>query len=222
LHTARGRPDRDDRRNPLSAGCDHADRSCEESKVGQYPATTSAPPAARAGRAEPSLLRRGDEETAADLEAEPARLSIFDGIQSEDNLFRAMKLEGIDHVAIAVPDMDRAIAWYTEVLGFQRQHTEEWNGVPAFLGLGSTAIALFPQEQTSAAQPVRGGPMLHLAFRTDRPGFVRAQEELRWRKISFRFEDHEIAHSIYFRDLNGLPLEITTYDVVRKNEEESG
>ncbi|MGB8343215.1 MAG: VOC family protein [Chthoniobacterales bacterium] len=125
-----------------------------------------------------------------------------------------MKLEGIDHVAIAVPDMDRTIAWYTEVLGFQRQHTEEWNGVPAFIGLGSTAIALFPQEQTSAGQPARGGPMLHLAFRTDRPGFVRAQEELRKRKISFRFEDHEIAHSIYFRDLNDLPLEITTYEVV--------
>jgi hypothetical protein len=55
--------------------------------------------------------------------------------------------------------------------------------------------------------------MLHLAFRTDRAGLVRAQEELRKRKITFRFEDHEIAHSIYFRDLNDLPLEITTYEV---------
>jgi catechol 2,3-dioxygenase-like lactoylglutathione lyase family enzyme len=124
-----------------------------------------------------------------------------------------MKLEGIDHVAIAVPDVDQAIAWYTEVLGFQRQHAEEWNGVPAFIGLGSTAIALFPQEQPLAGQPAHGGPMLHLAFRTDRAGFVGAQEELRKRRIPFRFEDHEIAHSIYFRDLNDLPLEITTYEL---------
>ena len=124
-----------------------------------------------------------------------------------------MKLEGIDHVAIAVPDLDRAIAWYTEVLGFRRQYAEEWSGVPAFIGLGSTAIALFPQEQTSTGQSAHGGPMLHLAFRANRAEFVKAQEELKRRKISFRFEDHEIAHSIYFRDLNDLPLEITTYEV---------
>ena len=55
--------------------------------------------------------------------------------------------------------------------------------------------------------------MLHLAFRANRAEFVKAQEELKRRKISFRFEDHEIAHSIYFRDLNDLPLEITTYEV---------
>ena len=55
--------------------------------------------------------------------------------------------------------------------------------------------------------------MLHLAFRTDREGFVRAQEELEKRKIAFHFEDHGISHSIYFRDLNDLRLEITTYEM---------
>ncbi len=124
-----------------------------------------------------------------------------------------MKLEGIDHVALAVPDLDQAIAWYTEVLGFEREHVEEWDGVPAFLGLGSTALAFFPKEETTSGKAARGGAMLHLAFRTDRTGFVNAQEELTKRKISFRFEDHGIAHSIYFRDLNDLPLEITTYEV---------
>ena len=57
-----------------------------------------------------------------------------------------MNLEGIDHVAIAVPDMKKAIAWYREVLGLERQHTEEWDGVPAFVGKGATAIAFFPQD----------------------------------------------------------------------------
>ncbi|MGH8094610.1 MAG: VOC family protein [Chthoniobacterales bacterium] len=124
-----------------------------------------------------------------------------------------MKLEGIDHVAIAVPDLARTIAWYSEVLGFQRQHADEWNGVPAFMGIGSTAIALFPQKEKSTGQAARGGAMLHLAFRADRAEFVRAEAELEKRKISFRFEDHGIAHSIYFRDLNDLPLEITTYEL---------
>ena len=123
-----------------------------------------------------------------------------------------MKLDGIDHVAMAVPDVAETVAWYREVLGLERLHADEWDGVPAFIGSGATALALFPAEESDQSVR-RGGPMLHLAFRTDRAGFVRAQEELKERGISFHFEDHGIAHSIYFRDLNGLRLEITTYEL---------
>ena len=56
--------------------------------------------------------------------------------------------------------------------------------------------------------------MLHLAFRTDRKNFVAAQEELKRRGIHFTFEDHQISHSIYFRDLDNHVLEITTYESV--------
>ena len=55
--------------------------------------------------------------------------------------------------------------------------------------------------------------MLHLAFRADRAQYENAKDELKKRGIAFHFEDHGIAHSIYFRDLNNLPLEITTYEV---------
>ena len=123
-----------------------------------------------------------------------------------------MKLEGIDHVAIATPDLAKTIDWYCQVLGFERLHADKWNGVPAFIGAGSTAIALFPTTEKSRRSP-NGGPMLHLAFRTGRAGFVKAQEDLKKRAIEFDFEDHGIAHSIYFRDPNGVKLEITTYEV---------
>lgn len=123
-----------------------------------------------------------------------------------------MNLEGIDHLAIAVSDMEETIGWYTEVLGFKRLYPNQWKGVPAFIGLGSTAIALFPRHKGHALRSA-DGPMLHLAFRTDRAGFATAQKELNARGLSWRFEDHGIAHSIYFRDLNDLPLEITTYEV---------
>jgi len=36
---------------------------------------------------------------------------------------------------------------------------------------------------------------------------------LKKRGIKFEFQDHEIAHSIYFRDPDGHQLEITTYQV---------
>ena len=123
-----------------------------------------------------------------------------------------MNLQGLDHIALAVPDMAKAIAWYCEVLGLERQHAEAWGDVPAFVGKGNTGIAFFPEQENAADQP-KAGSLRHFAFRTDRAGFVRAQGELKERGIDWHFQDHGISHSIYFRDLNGLRLEITTYEV---------
>ena len=55
-----------------------------------------------------------------------------------------MNLEGIDHIALAVPDVERTVKWYVEVLGLERQHEEVWDGVPHFVGKGTTGIAIFP------------------------------------------------------------------------------
>ena len=136
----------------------------------------------------------------------------------------SMELEGIDHVAMSVPDVERAAQWYVEVLGFERRFQEMWDGVPVFIGKGTTAIALFPAQTNTTASSAkataagskseRGGVrMLHLAFRANRKGFLAAQEELKQRGIQFEFQDHEISHSIYFRDPDGHELEITTYDL---------
>ena len=122
-----------------------------------------------------------------------------------------MNLEGIDHVAFAVPDVEQTVAWYLEVLGFERRYEGAWDGVPAFIGKGTTALALFPRKGTSGGKP--DGSFLHLALRASRAEFDRAKAELRKRGIDFEFEDHGIAHSIYFRDLNDLRLEITTYEI---------
>jgi len=126
-----------------------------------------------------------------------------------------MDLEGIDHVALSVPDVERSAQWYIDVLGFERRFSEMWEGTPVFIGKGTTSIALFPvrgsERSTSCA---RGGVrMLHLAFRANRNNFLAAQEELKQRGIRFEFEDHEISHSIYFSDPDGYKLEITTYDL---------
>jgi catechol 2,3-dioxygenase-like lactoylglutathione lyase family enzyme len=128
-----------------------------------------------------------------------------------------MQLEGIDHVAMGVRDVDRSAKWYIDVLGFKRLHEGMWNGVPTFIGKGNTGIALFPANQevkTSAHREVR---MLHLAFRADRENFLVAQSELQKREIKFEFQDHEIAQSIYFRDPDGHQLEITTYELSQRS-----
>jgi catechol 2,3-dioxygenase-like lactoylglutathione lyase family enzyme len=126
-----------------------------------------------------------------------------------------MQLEGIDHVAVGVRDIERSAKWYIEVLGFERLHDGMWNGVPTFIGKGNTGLALFPASQNAKSTPStdRDIRILHVAFRTDHNNFLAAQEELKRRGIPFEFQDHEISHSIYFMDPDGHQLEITTYEL---------
>jgi catechol 2,3-dioxygenase-like lactoylglutathione lyase family enzyme len=132
-------------------------------------------------------------------------------------------VEGIDHVAMSVRDVEKAARWYIDVLGFKRLHEGMWDGVPIFIGKGTTALALFPvrerasSAEVTAARSTFSRPadirMLHLAMRANRKNFLAAQEELKQRGIAFEFQDHEVAHSIYFRDPDGHVLEITTYEL---------
>jgi len=126
-----------------------------------------------------------------------------------------MQLEGIDHVALAVRDVEEAAQWYADVLGFERRYEGMWDGIPTFIAKENTAIALFPVrgDDSKPAAHTNKIRMLHLAFRANRNGFLSAQEELKRRGIKFEFQDHEISHSIYFRDPDGHHLEITTYDL---------
>jgi catechol 2,3-dioxygenase-like lactoylglutathione lyase family enzyme len=136
-----------------------------------------------------------------------------------------MELEGIDHVALAVSDVERAAQWYIDVLGFEYRYKDVWDGIPTFIGKGTTAIALFPPRSSAGstslaavalakeATPQTPTRMLHLAFRADRKNFLAAQQELKRRGVNFEFQDHEISHSIYFCDPDGHQLEITTYEL---------
>ncbi|MFL6515127.1 MAG: VOC family protein [Chthoniobacterales bacterium] len=123
-----------------------------------------------------------------------------------------MNLKALDHVAVAVGDVELSAHWYVEVLGLTRQHDDVWNGYPVFVGNGAAAVALFPIRGNSASESSSGIRILHFAFGTTRSGFIAAQNELKERNIDFEFEDHQISHSIYFRDPDGHEIEITTHE----------
>jgi catechol-2,3-dioxygenase len=122
----------------------------------------------------------------------------------------------IDHVAMTVRDLDSSVRWYQAVLKLEKRFQDVWKGEPVMLCAGDTCLALFQAEAS------RFGPspdkkknlgLRHIAFRVNRDGFQKFQTELRERGIVFRFEDHEVSHSIYFSDPDGHQLEITTYEI---------
>jgi catechol 2,3-dioxygenase-like lactoylglutathione lyase family enzyme len=126
-----------------------------------------------------------------------------------------MLLEGIDHVALTVRDIGGSIAWYQEVLGLERRYADIWGDFPAVLGIGTTALALFPAPVPNPLPPP-GRDVLsirHIAFRVDRAGFDQARRELEERGLAPTFQDHTASHSLYISDPDGHQLEITTYDL---------
>jgi catechol 2,3-dioxygenase-like lactoylglutathione lyase family enzyme len=123
------------------------------------------------------------------------------------------RLDGIDHVALAVRDVAASVAWYQDVLGLERRHQEVWGDHPAIVVAGDTSLALFPV-QGDSPKPRPGRDVLamrHLAFRVSADNFTRAQRQLAARGIAVEFQDHQISHSIYLHDPDGHEIEITTY-----------
>ncbi len=125
-------------------------------------------------------------------------------------------LQQIDHVALSVTDLEKSIAWYQHVLGLERRYREAWGDYPAMLCAGSTCVALFPLRPAVSSARIGGSvqpTMCHLAFRATYGDLLEAEKSLQERGISFEFQNHGIAHSIYFADPDGHQLEITTYDL---------
>ena len=125
-----------------------------------------------------------------------------------------MTLKQIDHVALSCSDLEASKEWYVRVLGFEHIHAEKWEGVPIFLRLGSTYLALFPARDATIQQSRLGLRIAHFAMLADKQAdFREAQQHLQAHGVPFEFQDHDISHSVHFDDPDGHQLEITTYDL---------
>jgi catechol 2,3-dioxygenase-like lactoylglutathione lyase family enzyme len=122
------------------------------------------------------------------------------------------KVQGIDHVGLAVKDVRKFVEWYQEILGLRRLYEDVWGDFPGVVGVGDTSVAFFPKDDPDVPLP-EGLPIHHLAFRVDRVNFNAAQETLRQKGIEFEFQDHQIVHSVYFYDPDGHLIELTTYEL---------
>jgi catechol 2,3-dioxygenase-like lactoylglutathione lyase family enzyme len=138
----------------------------------------------------------------------------------------------IDHVELFVPDRYEAAVWYKRVLGFEilpdYEHWAANAGGPLMISSdgGSTKLALF---EGQPSDQVQGGPkgcgatagFHRVAFRVDADGFAACLSRLTESGITDEGRqpitadsavDHGQAYSVYFPDLYGHHLEVTTYD----------
>lgn len=122
----------------------------------------------------------------------------------------APALINIDHVHIFVADRAAAEAWYARVLGFQRVVAYEgWaaDGGPLTVAdtTGAIHLALFERapEKNRATVAFGASAALFVAWR---------EHLLATLAGAVSFEDHGLSLSMYFRDPDGNPFEITTYE----------
>jgi catechol-2,3-dioxygenase len=118
----------------------------------------------------------------------------------------------LDHVAIAVKDIEISTQWYKQTLGLQVLPNPGWGPQPIFLlAENKSGIALFESE---AGNPLpKGSRLPHIAFDVTYSIFEAFQARFNDLSIDWNFQDHIISHSIYFRDPDDYLLEITTYDL---------
>jgi catechol 2,3-dioxygenase-like lactoylglutathione lyase family enzyme len=123
----------------------------------------------------------------------------------------------MDHVALRVRDAAATLTFYSDVLGLPLVSVYEgegWDGMDWLMmifALGDgreLALCALDGSMEKAAQPISDLP--HYAFSVkDEATLERWRTRLKAHDIKFGEENHGDQNSIYFKDPNGLTLEIT-------------
>ncbi len=120
----------------------------------------------------------------------------------------APNLKAIDHIHVSVKDRKLAEQWYKDILGFERvAEFEVWITDRGPLTIanaqGNIHLALFESEVVQNAV---------IAFSVNAENFFAWIEHLKDQGMAVNIIDHDLSWSIYFRDPDGNPFEITTYE----------
>jgi catechol 2,3-dioxygenase len=116
----------------------------------------------------------------------------------------------IGHVHLKVSDLDRAIRFYRDVLGFELK--QQMGDQAAFLSAGGYHhhIGLNTWESKGGSPPPPGTTGLyHFAIRfPDRPALARTLKRVLQAGIRIGASDHGVSEAIYFEDPDGNGIEI--------------
>lgn len=135
---------------------------------------------------------------AASLESDTALQS------GDDILSHQFMLSGLNHITLAVSQLDRALEFYAGLLGM-RAHVR-WHG-GAYLSLGELWLCL----SVDSARPAQD--YTHLAFSVDPASFAACAAQLRQAGVVEWKQNRSEGDSLYFLDPDGHQLEIHCGDL---------
>ncbi len=126
-----------------------------------------------------------------------------------------IKVQGIDHAAINVRDLNRSLEFYTKLLGLEitkREHSK--SGVEYFLDCGTSLVGLIQGDEKKGTHFLQddgiGGN--HVSFRVHTRDFDAIVEELKRQNVTITFtKKREKSWSVYFLDPDGNKLEMTAW-----------
>ncbi|WP_102794344.1 fosfomycin resistance glutathione transferase [Bowmanella denitrificans] len=107
-------------------------------------------------------------------------------------------LKGLNHITVAVADLDRSLHFYLKVLGFSG-HVRWDKG--AYLSLGELWLCL------SVDTPAPAQDYSHLAFTLAAEDFAAFRERLQQNNTPIWKDNHSEGASVYFLDPDGHKLE---------------
>jgi catechol-2,3-dioxygenase len=130
-----------------------------------------------------------------------------------------MKVEQIDHIHVFVKDKIEAANWYKNILGLEPINSYENpldEGGPFTLSSdgGKTCIALFKRKEafsnkSTIAYKLSGNSLVNFIKHINSFNVSNVDGKPFSKKDII---DHQYSFSVYFYDLDGNPIEITTYD----------
>jgi catechol 2,3-dioxygenase len=117
----------------------------------------------------------------------------------------------VGHIHLKVSDLERAVRFYTEVLGFEL--TQRYGAQAAFLSAGGYHhhVGLNTWESQGGRAPAPGTTGLyHVAFLyPDRAALARAYRRLIEHSIALEgASDHGVSEALYLRDPDGNGIEL--------------
>ena len=128
------------------------------------------------------------------------------------------EINGLDHVAIKVKDMEVSCTWYENNLGLKKYKLEKWGDFPIFMLSGKSGVAIFPVENDELKElPDFKVRIDHFAFNLSKENFAKAKEHFDRIELEYIFKDHFYYHSIYLKDPDSHVVELTALIV---NEED--
>jgi glyoxylase I family protein len=124
----------------------------------------------------------------------------------------AIRVTGLDHVVLRVADLDRAIAFYGQVLGCQIERTLEQPKLVQ-LRAGTSMIDLVPAGETPAGAGNAGRNVDHYAVRIADFDFDRLSAHLRRHSVEpgevrRRYGAEGYGSSLYITDPDGNVVEL--------------